>query len=122
MKSKMLFAAMAVGALLLVFSLQGCMSNQPSGGGGGGGTGSSSVNIKNFAFDPANLTIKKGTTVTWTNNDNVDHTVTTTSGPESFDSGNIKPGGTYTHTFNTTGNYSYFCKIHPYMTASVTVQ
>lgn len=58
------------------------------------------------AYSPASLTIVTGSTVTWTNNDNMVHTVTTAD--ESINSGDIAPGSSYTKTFTTTGTYSYY--------------
>lgn len=78
----------------------------------------SSVSISNFAFVPVNLTIKEGTTVTFTNNDSVAHTVV----GDNFTSGNIAPGASYSHTFSSTGVFSYHCSIHPSMTGTITVQ
>jgi len=78
------------------------------------------VSIMNFAFDPPTLTVPVGTTVTWTNNDSTTHTVTADDG--SFDSGNVDRGGTFSFTFSTAGTINYHCKIHPNMTASITVQ
>ena len=84
-------------------------------------TATNAVTIDNFAFSPANITVKKGTTVTWTNKDSATHTVTSTSGPASFDSGNLPNGKTYSFTFNTAGTYQYHCTIHSGMTGTVTV-
>lgn len=61
-----------------------------------------------------------GDTVTWTNNDKYDHTVTSDGGPE-LDSGPIPPGSTYVHTFAKKGLYTYKCSIHNTMTATVDV-
>jgi plastocyanin len=61
-----------------------------------------------------------GTTVTWTNNDSVTHTVTADAG--AFDSGALSPGHTYSFTFRTSGTYSYHCSIHRSMTATIIVQ
>ncbi|HEX8974624.1 MAG TPA: cupredoxin family copper-binding protein [Patescibacteria group bacterium] len=77
-----------------------------------------SVTIKNFSFSPASLTIKAGTTVVWTNQDSVAHTVTFAS----FDSGNIAPGQTFKHTFTANGTFSYHCGIHPGMIGTIVVQ
>ena len=82
---------------------------------------SSSVAIQDFAFSPASITVKKGTTVTWTNKDSTTHTVTSTSGPSSFDSGDLATGKSFSHTFDTAGTYNYKCSIHPNMTGTVTV-
>ena len=89
-----------------------------NGGGGGGGTGNS-VSIANFAFSSSSLTVASGTKVTWTNNDATAHTVTADDG--SFDSGNIAPGGTYSHTFSAQGTYAYHCSIHTTMKGKVVV-
>jgi len=77
------------------------------------------VSIKNMAFSPATLSVAAGTTVTWTNNDAMTHTVTEDGG--SFDSGDMIQGATFSHKFTTSGTISYHCKIHPAMTASVAV-
>jgi plastocyanin len=77
-----------------------------------------------FAFSPASLTIKAGTTVTWKNNTTAPHTVTSDDG-KSFDSGAsnpIAPGGTFSFTFTTAGTFAYHCAIHPFMKATIIVQ
>lgn len=73
-----------------------------------------SVAIKSSTFVPNIVEISKGTTVTWTNDDGVPHTVTSISG--AFDSGNIGPGKTYSYTFNQAGPFEYSCANHPSMT------
>lgn len=80
-----------------------------------------SVSITNFAFNPGNITVKKGTTVTWTNKDAVAHTVTETDGQTGPKSGDLNQGQSYSFTFNTVGTFKYDCSIHPYMTGTVTV-
>jgi plastocyanin len=80
------------------------------------------VSIAGFAFTPSALTISAETTVIWTNNDSVTHTVTSTSGPVSFESGAIASGGTYSFKFSSIGTYTYKCSIHATMTGSVIVQ
>jgi amicyanin len=78
-----------------------------------------------FAFSPATLTIKVGTTVTWTNTTSAPHTVTSDDGT-TFDSGINTPlspnGGTFSHTFTKAGTYAYHCQIHPFMKATIIVQ
>ena len=86
---------------------------------GTGGPGVNEVFIQGMAFDPSTITVAANTTITWTNKDAVAHTVTSTSAL--FDSGSIGTNGTYSHTFATAGTFSYYCKVHPTMTASVTV-
>jgi plastocyanin len=78
-----------------------------------------------FAFSPATLTIKAGTTVTWKNTTTVSHTVTSDDG-KSFDSGTANPiapqTGTFSFTFTTAGTFAYHCEIHPFMKATIIVQ
>jgi amicyanin len=78
-----------------------------------------------YAFSPATLTVKVGTTVTWTNTTSAPHTVTSDDG-KSFDSGISHPisasGGTFSFTFNKPGTYAYHCQIHPFMKATIIVQ
>jgi plastocyanin len=78
------------------------------------------VGIENFNFIGADLTVRAGTTVVWTNHDDVEHTVTASD--NSFSSSSIPTDGQFSYTFNTPGTYSYFCAIHPFMTAKVIVQ
>jgi plastocyanin len=79
------------------------------------------IDIKNYAFAPATATVAVGTKVTWINEDTVPHTVTTTAGPASFDSGQVAPGASYSAIFETAGTYSYYCADHPNMKATITV-
>jgi plastocyanin len=80
----------------------------------GGGTGATAaVSIKNMAFSPDTITVKTGTTVTWTNMDDVPHTVTEISGL--FNSANLAAGSYYSYTFNTAGSFTYHCLIHAMM-------
>jgi plastocyanin len=86
---------------------------------GGGGANGTAVSIKDFAFDPTALTAKAGQEVTWTNSGVAVHTVTFDTG--GVDSGNLSAGGTFKHTFDAAGTFSYHCTIHSIMKASVTV-
>ena len=87
---------------------------------GGGATAGTKVEIKNFSFNPASLTVKTGDTVTWTNNDTATHTVV--ADDNSFSSSDLAPGASFTHTFTKAGTVAYHCSIHPSMTATVVVQ
>jgi plastocyanin len=81
------------------------------------------VSIQDFFFDPGQLTVAPGTTVTWVNEGEAPHTVTSTDGKE-LDSATLQPGDTYSFTFKEDDageTYAYQCTIHPQMTASVTV-
>jgi amicyanin len=78
-----------------------------------------SVKIDNFAFSPATVRVKAGSTIVWTNGDAIQHDVT-------FDGGNISSGvmnqnDTFSHTFTTAGTYHYICSIHPFMHGTVIV-
>jgi plastocyanin len=79
------------------------------------------VLIQNFSFKPANITIKRGTKVTWINKDSTTHTATANNG-RSFDSGRLGPGQRYTHTFKSAGKKSYHCEIHSDMKGTITVR
>lgn len=77
------------------------------------------VKIAGLLFDPATVNIAAGTTVTWTNNDSVSHTVTAKEAL--FDSGNLSRGATFSSTFSQNGTFEYYCKIHPSMKGKVVV-
>ena len=79
------------------------------------------IEIANSAFSPAELTIKVGDTITWTNRDSASHTVTSDSGTE-ISSDSLSNGQTYSYTFNTAGTFEYHCTIHPSMKAKIIVQ
>lgn len=78
------------------------------------------VEIEDHAFSPSPLTVKVGTTVRWKNEDDTDHTVTS-SGSSVLDSGTLDENETYSHTFTGTGTYNYFCEFHPEMKGKVIV-
>jgi plastocyanin len=82
--------------------------------------GGPQLTVENFNFTPADITVAAGTTLTWTNNDDVEHTVTASD--NRFGSKALETGGTYSFTFPQPGTYTYFCSIHPFMTGRVTVQ
>jgi plastocyanin len=78
------------------------------------------VDIKDFAFAPAVITVPAGTTVTWTNDDEEPHTVTSTRGV--FGSEGLAYHETFAQTFATAGRYEYVCALHPHMKATVIVR
>lgn len=102
------------------------------------------ISIKGFAYNPVTLEVVRGTTVTWTNEDTVNHTVTTGTPPPTqapvasgaspapspslskgdgrVDSGRIDATKTFNFTFNEAGVFNYFCAVHPRMVATVTVK
>ncbi len=76
------------------------------------------VSIVNFAFSPNTLTINKGDTVVWTNNDSMQHRII----GGGLNSPILNKGTTYSFTFNTAGTFDYICSIHPSMKAKIIVQ
>jgi plastocyanin len=90
---------------------------------GGGGGKAVTVDIPSISFEPAEVTVKAGTTITWTNSDDLPHTVTKDGGPGGdFDSGNIEPGDEFELTADVPGTVDYVCTIHPGQEGSVTVE
>jgi plastocyanin len=78
------------------------------------------VKIDNFSFGPGTLTVSAGTTVTWTNRDDIPHTVVSTEGV--FKSKVVDTDEKFSYSFAKPGTFSYFCSIHPKMTGKVVVQ
>jgi plastocyanin len=78
------------------------------------------VKIDNFSFAPAAITVAAGTTVTWTNRDDIPHTVV--ADDKSFKSKVLDTDEKFSYTFSTPGTYPYFCSVHPKMTGKVSVQ
>lgn len=78
------------------------------------------VKIDNFSFSPSTLQIKAGTKVTWTNADDIPHTVV--SDDKVFKSKALDTDDKFSFTFDKPGTYPYFCSLHPKMTAKVVVQ
>jgi len=78
------------------------------------------VKIDNFSFTPSTLTVKAGTQITWTNGDDIPHTVV--SDDQSFKSRVLDTDEKFAFTPSKPGTYSYFCSIHPKMTGKVVVE
>jgi len=78
------------------------------------------VKIDNFTFGPADVTVKAGSTITWTNRDDIPHTVVNTD--KVFKSKVLDTDEKFSFTFSTPGTFTYFCSIHPKMTGKVVVQ
>lgn len=77
--------------------------------------------IADFAFSPADVEVRVGDKITWTNDDAVPHTVTATSGAD-FDSGTLAQGASFTFEAEKAGTIGYFCAIHPSMKGTITVR
>ncbi len=78
------------------------------------------IKIDNFVFSPNPLTVPVGSTIRWTNQDDIPHNVV--SDDKSFKSKALDTDETFTYTFTQPGTYTYFCSIHPKMTGKVIVQ
>lgn len=77
------------------------------------------VKISNFTFNPPQITVKAGTTVTWTNEDDIPHTIVS---PPSIRSKALDSDDKFSFTFTTPGTYKYFCGLHPHMTGAIVVE
>ena len=103
-----LLVTAGVGALMIA----GCPA--------GGDPGQNEVFMRSIAFDPPEITIRVGESVTWNNRDIVPHTATSGNPGDGdlgsiFRSGLLVQGATFTHTFNEAGEFIYFCEVHPLM-------
>ena len=78
------------------------------------------MKIANFTFKAPAVTVKPGTTVNWTNDDDIPHTVVPKNG--AFKSKVLDTGDRFTFTFAKAGEYDYFCSIHPHMTGKIIVK
>jgi plastocyanin len=77
------------------------------------------VHIDNFVFEPAELTVKVGTTVTWTNRDDIPHLIVSAG---KFRSKTLDTDDKFSYTFTAAGDYKYFCSLHPHMTGLIKVE
>jgi len=101
-------------------------SSQPAAPASNGGTaapagGGVTIKMQNITFNPKSKTVKVGQKVTWTNEDDVPHNVTTTGGAAKFASKDFGKGGTYSFTPTKPGTIQYTCTLHPGMDATLTV-
>jgi plastocyanin len=97
----------AIAAVILSLRLAGAHAEGPT------------VNIDNFTFEPRALTVKVGTTVTWKNHDDIPHTVVSAG---KFRSKTLDTNDGFSFTFTATGDYTYFCSLHPHMTGTIKVE
>jgi plastocyanin len=77
------------------------------------------VTIDNFTFTPPELKVKVGDTVTWTNHDDIPHTVVSAG---KYRSKTMDTDDSFSFTFTSTGDYKYFCSLHPHMTGMIKVE
>jgi plastocyanin len=108
-------AVVIIAMVLLSAGSQSATANiqQPS-------SATAEVKIDNFSFGPTVLTVIAGTTVTWTNHDDIPHTVVSTDGV--FKSKVLDTDEKFSYSFTKVGTYPYFCSIHPKMTGKIVVQ
>ena len=119
MKKKLKFCFVVWGLLLaLQFGAQAQSAPTAAGQDSKGQT--VDVKIDNFSFSPATITVPAGTTVKWTNRDDIPHTVV--NDDQKFQSKALDTDESYSYTFTKPGTYPYFCSIHPKMTGKVVVQ
>ena len=107
-----LIAPVMIAMILLAGSSNVTASDKPS--------AAATVKIDNFVFGPQTLTVPVGTTVTWTNSDDIPHTSVSTDGV--FKSKVLDTDEKFSYTFTKAGTYPYYCTIHPKMTGKVVVQ
>jgi plastocyanin len=79
------------------------------------------VSIDNFTFNPAKLTVKSGTTITWTNRDDIPHGIASSSNAFARSKALVTDDA-FSFTFSTPGTYQYFCYIHPHMVGTIVVE
>ena len=104
--------ATAFGVVLLVAAATFAARSAP--------TADAEVDIDQFTFLPQRITVKAGTTVTWINEDDVPHTIVSSS--KVFKSKALDTADKFSFTFTTPGTYDYFCSLHPHMTGAVVVE
>ncbi len=114
MKGNGWIAGFAWAAVLALGALPGVGTTEAA------GPATAEVKIDNFSFTPATLTVRAGTQITWTNADDIPHTVV--SEDRSFKSKVLDTDEKFTITASKSGTYSYFCSIHPKMTGKVVVE
>ena len=111
-----LTSTVAVGSILMAGT-----PGARAGGAADKAPGGIEVKIDNFKFGPMTTTVAAGTTVTWTNDDDVPHTVVSDD-KTTFKSKALDTGEHFSYTFAKPGKYTYFCSVHPKMIAEVVVQ
>ena len=125
-RSVAVLALLALAALGGACGSSGHAANSPGAATGAAGTGTSNTTIviKNFAFEPASLTVNPGATVTVRNEDPTTHTLTAISPHDKvFDTGDVAAGATKTFTApDAPGSYPYICEIHQFMHGTLTVK
>ena len=105
-------ALRSLGRLAIAAAISLCLS-------GAHAVETTNVMIDNFTFEPAQLTVRVGTTVTWKNRDDIPHTIVSAG---KFRSKTLDTDDSYSFTFTAAGDYKYFCSLHPHMTGTIKVE
>lgn len=112
-------------ATCLALALAGCGGSDDAPGGGGGdeppATKANTVRMRNLQFEPPQLTVKAGDTVTWVNREGVEHNVVATGGAD-FESESFRQDGSFEFRTEEPGEIEYVCTLHPGMDATLTVE
>jgi plastocyanin len=116
---KLIFGSVAV--LAMAFALTAGTRPDSAVSSGDKSAAGANVKIDNFSFGPATITIPAGSSVTWTNHDDVPHVVTSDDN-KMFKSKALDTDDHFTFMFTKPGTYNYYCAIHPKMTAKIVVQ
>ena len=112
MKNNRVRTAAAIGLVIaLCAGITGAAQSKPA---------AAEVKIDNFSFTPAELKVPVGTTVTWTNGDDIPHTVVSTD--KVFKSKVLDTGDRFSFTFAKAGQFGYYCSLHPHMTGTIVVK
>jgi len=124
-------AFLALGALMVIFSLVAIPLGGSESSGSSSGSGpekagpakkTNEVAIKDFKFEPKEVTVAAGTKLTWTNEDTAPHTATASDGQDVFTTDTVEKGQSESVTLEKPGTYEYFCQFHAYMQGTVTVE
>lgn len=118
-RSRLREAAVVAAALSVLTGIAGMAVSPPRAAAAGAEARRVQIQMKNFAFDPAAITVRVGQTLVWTNADVVPHTAT--ADQKAWDSGQMAPGRRFTVTATKPGTYEYTCSNHPFMHAKVIV-
>jgi plastocyanin len=119
-KQNMWVAGLAMPVMIAMLLLFAASPSVKASNNGPASAANAAVKIDNFVFGPQTITVPVGTTVTWTNSDDIPHTAVSTDGV--FKSKVLDTDEKFSYTFAKAGTYPYYCTIHPKMTGQVVVK
>jgi plastocyanin len=114
------FSRIGLAAVIITLGIMWATAGKHGGAAGQTTAATAEIKIDNFNFGPATVTVPVGTTVTWTNRDDIPHTVVSTD--NAFKSKALDTDDKFSFVFSKPGTYSYFCSIHPKMTGQIVVK